>query len=711
MINTLLQLKPRDVPIAVAARNTAGVVLPLAIGILTDHVGIGLGVASGALNTMFLDQPGPYRLRMQRMLLTASGAGVSAFVGALIGAYPPLMVIAALIWGVCGGLLVALGPNAGRAGLACMILLLVMGAAPQAPLGALNAGLLIFAGGVLEMLLALAAWPLLRYRPERSALARVCHELAAIAHRPINPNRLQLVPPVTQGLLDIEQLLHGAHRARGTAMDSFRVLARIIERIRLELLAIVDVINTLQAADDHDAEANAEAQARQTLLRLREYTSRALEAIGDALQRGASPFAASGAIEGYDAALTSLEELNQPGDSALQRQLTIALARAQALGGQLRAAMRNADFAGSRGELRAEETEARLPASLRSGSAFATLRANFNLQSVAFRHALRCGVCLAIAVAGERIFGYPHGFWVPMTTAIVLKPDFAGTFSFGLLRVVGTLAGLILTTLIVHYAFFGNVWAQLVLLTLLCLAFRVLTSMNYGLGVMMLTGVIVILLAFYGIPPGESMLVRGIATSIGSALALIAYALWPTWERLRPALATMIDSYHDYFSTLFDGDSDTRREARTASRSARTNAIASLDRLRGEPKRERALIPLSESVFANANRFIRACMALEAVLQDSTERPALEQVRQFAGLVESSLTEISDGLRHAHPVQIENLRQAERALAKILNEVGPGEAQAVAIAIGDACDRITDSIGTLAHLLDASPPLTNHAKA
>jgi len=72
MLRTLLELKPRDVPIRVALRNTAAVIVPLGIGIATDQVAAGLGIAAGALNTMFLDQPGPYRLRMQRMLLTAN---------------------------------------------------------------------------------------------------------------------------------------------------------------------------------------------------------------------------------------------------------------------------------------------------------------------------------------------------------------------------------------------------------------------------------------------------------------------------------------------------------------------------------------------------------------------------------------------------------------------------------------------------------------
>lgn len=694
MFRTLIELKPRDVPFNVALRNTAGLVLPLAAGIAAGHTTIGLGIASGALNTMFLDQPGPYRLRMQRMLLGALGAGLSGFVGALLGAHAAAMAIAALVCGVAGGMLVALGPNAGRAGLACIILLLVMGADPQDFKGAASIGLLIFIGGLVEMLFALAAWPLHRYRPERSALARICGELAAITRRPIAPNRALRPPPVTQGLLEVEQMLNGAHRARGAEMERFRVLARIVERVRLELVALGDAIDALP-----------DGESRRTLLRLREYASRTLAGIGEALDRGTTAEATSGAIEGFDAALGALEELDLRAVPTLQPMLTVARARAQALAGQLRAAIRNADFAGSRGELEAEEKEARLPAALRTMSPWATLRANLHLQSVAFRHALRLGVCVCIAVIGERTVGHVfggigHGFWVPMTAAIVLKPDFAGTFSFGLLRVAGTLAGLVLTTALVHYAL-GNLWQQLALLAVLGIGFRMLTTMNYGLGVMMLTGLIVLLLGFYGVAPGEAMLARGIATTIGCTFALLAYALWPSWEQLRPALATMIESYRVYFSTLFDGGVDARRDARAASRSARTNAQASLDRLRGEPKPDAGLISLAEGVFANANRLVRAGMALEAVLQDSHERPALDSVRAFARRVDAALGGIADGLRHGRPVRIEGLRACERELARTLAAVPPGgEARAVALALADACDRVTDSINALAHLLE-----------
>lgn len=670
MLQGLVQLKPRDVPLRVALRNAAAIVLPLGIGIASGHVAAGLGVATGALNTMFTDQPGPYRLRLRRMLLTAFAAAVSAFVGSLLGASAPLLALAALLWGVGGGLLVALGPDAGRAGLTSMILLLVMGAEPRDPAGALVAAGLIFAGGVLQTLFAVAAWPLQRYGPEREALAQLCRQLARTARAGSDPD---LAPPLTQALLDIEHLLHGAHRARGPVMERFRVLAGVLERARLELLALADL---------HDPAAHA------TIQRLQEYAARALDALAVAL-------------EGFDAALAALAELRDRADAPRERRLrAAAVARAQELAGGLRAALRNVDFAGSRGALREIAVEHGLPRTLRPRDALAVLRANIGFASIAFRHALRCGLCLAAAVAAERGFEVPHGYWIPMTIAIVLKPDFAGTFRFGLLRVAGTLAGLLLATGLVHYAL-GGAWEQLALLGVLCAGYRLLVTMHYGLGVMLLTAAAVILLAFNGIPPGESMSARGVASVVGSLVALAAYAAWPTREssQVRVALARMLEGYRAYFHELLHGDAAARARSRTAARSLRTNAEASLDRMRQEPGGDRRLAALADRVFAHANRLVRASMLLEAALQDPSHPPEREGLFAFGAEVEARLDDLAASVKAGHAPAIGSLRAHERSLAAALAACSEEDAARRA-AVAEALDRITDSLDSLAHLLD-----------
>jgi uncharacterized membrane protein YccC len=573
-----------------------------------------------------------------------------------------------------------------------MILLVITASEPLPPADAAGPALLFFGGGLLLLLFSIAAWPLQRYRPERTALGQVCRQLAASARRPDDPAQ---PPPVSQALTDVENLLHGLYRARGTAMEAFRVVAEIIERIRLELLALGGLQERIE-----------DGALKTTLARLREYAARALDSIARALDAGVSPLAASAALEGYDAALAAIESIDESTlDMHARRGLAIALAHAHALGGQLRAAVRNAEFAGSRGELRRDADEAQLPRTLRPRNPLAILRANLRLSSIAFRHALRCGACLAIAVAGARASTMEHGFWIPMTTAIVLKPDFAGTFSFGLLRVIGTLLGLLLATALVHFAFGGD-WQRIALLAVLCFGFRELTTVHYGIGVMLLTALIVVLLTFEGVAPGETMAARALGTSLGSALALLAYLIWPTWERgrVQPALADMLDAYRRYFAAVLDDSQRVRSDIRALARSARSNAQASLDRLRGEPRRDSRLVALAEGVFANANRFIRAAMALEAARLGPVQLPARPAAAAFAARVDADLKRIVDSLRAGAMAHDDaGLRNELRVLSRAMEAAaGSEDERTLAAAWAEAGDRIVDSVRTLEHLLHKS---------
>ncbi|HEX6612837.1 MAG TPA: FUSC family protein, partial [Rhodanobacteraceae bacterium] len=447
LLHTLVTTQRRDVPWSVALRNTAAIVLPLAIGAATDHLAAGLGVSAGALNTMFSDQPGPYRLRLRRMLLTALAAGVAAFAGSILGESRPALVFVAALWGFAAALLVALGPHATRAGLISMILLVVLGAEPLRATEAWPAALLIFAGGVLQTLFAIAAWPLQRYRPERLAVADALRGIAALGRRTVARGESVPLPP---SLNDLQALLFGSGRARGRAVEAFQVLAELAERMRTELFALSD----LQAHADSDS-------LRDDLHAVRQAAASVLDSIAAALEQAAPPEAAD-ALAQYRAAAESLSGHDTQADSAAH----IASARAAALGGQLRAAVRNADVAGSRGELRAQRAEFALPRALRPANPLATLRANLHFSSVAFRHAIRCGACLALALVLSHLLPLSRGYWLPMTVAIVLKPDFGATWRAGLLRIAGTLSGLLLTTALLHFGF-SDFWAALALFTLL----------------------------------------------------------------------------------------------------------------------------------------------------------------------------------------------------------------------------------------------------
>lgn len=685
LLHALVHTGKRDVPWLVAARNTAAIVLPLAVGQASGHLGIGLAVSIGALNTVFADQPGPYRLRVQHMLLTAVVAGIAALAGQTLGYWPAAMVLVVAAWGFVAGLMVAVSPHATRVGLTSMILLVVLAADPVPPRQALAISGLIFAGGLLQLLFAIAAWPLQRYRPERLALADALRNLANAARAPVDHGNAVALPP---SLNDLQTFLFGEGRAHGRAAEAFRVLAELAERIRSELFALAD----LQSSCGSPA-------TRDDLQQVRTSAAAVLDEIASAQENAAAP-RSDETLAAFETAAGALGPDDTTAPSNWIR--SIARARAAALGGQLRAAVRNADTAGSRGEIRAQEAELRLPLALQPANALETLRANLRMSSSAFRHALRCGACLAIAVALSHALPLSRGYWLPMTVAIVLRADFGATWRVGLLRTLGTLAGLFVITALLSFTDgTANFWLALALMAVLTFGFRELATVHYGLSVLCITGLVVILLSFYGVPAKEAMVARATETVLGSALALVAYFAWPTWERgrEREVLAQVLESYRDYLIAVLQGDMRACRETRSGARAARSAAQASLDRLRAEPP-SRANLPRAEALVSQANRCVRATMVLEAARGDIAGNQMPTGVAAFANACEQALTAAADAVCNQHPPQgTFLLRAAQRTLATSLHTEHGNLATALDAALLDASDRIVDAIDSVLHIL------------
>ena len=675
VVESLTEIKRPDVPLRVVLRNTAAVVLPLGIGLATGHTEAGLAIGAGALDTMFSDQPGPYRQRMRQLLLASLAAGLASLCGFLIGGQLLLILVATAAFGFFGGLLVVFGTDTARVGMTSMILLVITASTPTSLTGALSGAALIFCGGLLLTLFSLAAWPWQRYLPERHALATVYDGLAVLAKQQAHDDAA--VPALTDAMTTLQQTLLGRHRAHGRAMEAFGVLLELAERIRLELTAMTEL------------RANPSIHAM-----FRDDAARVLAAIADALQQGESPEQAARALATLQASERALLDGSSNTDGLN--------AHIHALSGQLAAAVRNADWAGSRGELRASAEETRLPTALRSSSPWATLRASLTPRSVAFRHAVRTAVCLSAALWISRQLQLPHGYWLPMTAAIVLRPDFAATFSFGLLRVVGTVLGLVLTTVLLHITP-SEPWTHLALMALLCMAFRYLATAHYGIAVAALTGTVVILLSFGGVNSGAAVMDREINTALGSGMALLAYVAWPTWERgrARAALAVMLDAYASYLRALAHPDQrNTHRETRSAVRTARTNAQASIDRMRTEPATPPELLALARALFANSNRLARTAMTLEALIDDLATLPAQAEINSFVDDSAGALQMIAVALRDQTAVDaLPDLRTRQRALVTLMQGA---ENPAAAELLTRITDRLVDNVDTLAYVVGRS---------
>ena len=672
MVAALLKTKPAQLPWRVLLRNTAAVVLPLVWGIATAHLLPGIAAAVGAVVTMYSDQPGPYRQRLFRLLAVSAAGGLATFLGLTLNHHLPALLVASFAIGFCGALLVVFGDAIARVGMTAMILLVIATDLPAPSLGAaLALTAWVTAGGLLLTLFSIAAWPLQRYGPEREALAAVYRELAAMARRGAHDGGAAL--ELTAEMTELQHTLLGPLRAHGAVMDHFGVMLELAERARLELTA-------LELTDPGE---------RLTPL-VQQDCAALFEAISAAIEAGADP---------RQVMRTELDRLQRAERAAAEHEAELPEGpwrHFQALSGQLSAAVRNAERADTQALGRPVQEDLQRPHALRPQSPFAILGANLTPRSAAFRHAVRSAVCFTFALWLARMLPVVHGYWIPMTVAIVLRADFAATFSYGLLRVVGTILGLVLTTALV-YVLPLNAWVHLAVLAALCAGFRYFGDVHYGIAVACLTGMVVLLLAFVGERPEPTVVARLIDTIIGSAVSLSVYALWPTWEkgRTRETLADMLRAYATYLTSLAGGSVHERRDGRQGARVARVNAEASVNRLLAEPATPSALAELAQSLLTNGNRLARTVMTLEALLGHQVPVAQQAALKPFLHQSAAALAEVAEALSvRREPNALPPIRAAQRRLEREL-------ASATDIVV--ACDRLVDNINTLAYLTARTP--------
>src|SRR5215510_402660 len=169
------------ISLARALRNTLGVVAPLIVGHMLGVPRGGLAMASGALNVSYSDGSDPYGQRAKRMLASTMWCSIAVLLGGLTAHSNIASVLAAAAWAFIAGMLVALGTTAADVGVISTVVLVVYAAQPLTARQALEAAGLALCGGLLQIFLSVALWPVRRYEPERRSLAALFSELARIA--------------------------------------------------------------------------------------------------------------------------------------------------------------------------------------------------------------------------------------------------------------------------------------------------------------------------------------------------------------------------------------------------------------------------------------------------------------------------------------------------------------------------------------------------
>ena len=682
-----------------ALRNTAGVVVPLIVGYGLGMPRGGLAVAIGALNVSYSDGSDAYTARAKRMLLSSALCATAVFAGAISGNNHPVAVIVASLWAFVAGLVVAIGTTASDLGVISTVSLLVYAAQPLTARQAAISGLLAMAGGLLQTGLSIALWPVRRYGPERRALAGFYQELA---QKTDDPARTATALADTQRSSQAETALSGLGRDTTLEGVRYRALLSQAERMQLGLLTL----SRLRVRMERESPAHPGVRILATYFRL---AGGVLQLISDSLMTEKRLNTAETPLAALEATTKVLREASASASSSfLSAVLRETRYQMTALNGQLRAAMELANNATPVGEAEFARREAEQPWWLRFRGTLATLRANFTWQSSAFRHAVRLAVCVAVGNLVGRAFDWRRSYWLPMTVVIVLKPDFTSTFSRGVLRVVGTIAGLFLATALFYFL---PQTTPVLILQIVAFTFlmRWVGPGNYGIFAIAVSALVVSLVTILGVAPSVVIWARGVNTAAGGCLALLVYWTWPTWERTEVSerIAQMLDAYGEYFRELTQeyvnsanvagvqarlDESPVLDEKRMATRRARSNLEASMDRVSSEPGTTEEQMSQLNAMLVSSHRFVNAVMALEAGWRHMPPMRTRVEFGVFAEDVEKTIQLLAKMLRGAK-VRAKDLPDLREDHQRLL-QADPTKSEQYA-PVNVEGDRITNSLNTL----------------
>jgi uncharacterized membrane protein YccC len=495
----LVRPKPAPLPWPDMIRTTLAVCVPLGVAFAVGKTTIGLLPAVGGLLGSLTDRGGSYVNRVKRISAVGVFGGAAGLaIGSAIHGRGWIAVIALVVVAGVSAALSTIGEIGSQVGLQ----LLVYSSLGIGPFGALRpvwhtaVGFLV--GVVWALVLILPSWLLDPYGQHQRYVAAVYQALAN-----------QLAAIGTDALTARRQAVTAAVNAAYDELLSARAVAAGRNRTTMRLIAALNASNQMsQAATTLGVAANRPPpMVIETVRRLAE-----------AIRTGAKGFQPPMIPPVWD---------TSPGTVALRASMVGAarvLARDWTPGDRTRATQREEVL---REEVRKHSGD---PA---DGIRERILRVVGGGQ-ISRTFALRLMACMGVAGAVSEVLPLQRSYWVPLTVAIVLKPDYGSVFARALQRGIGTIVGAVAGAVLL--ALFHGAW--------LLIPFGVLAALlpygrdrNYGLQATFLTPLVVVLVDLLN-PIGWGLAgERLVDTLIGCAIVLvIGFAPWPmAWYAHLPA--------------------------------------------------------------------------------------------------------------------------------------------------------------------------------
>lgn len=511
-------------------RSGVAVGSPIVVALLMGNLVLGMFPAMGAMATTMADQGGPYRTRLLRALRIAPAAAFGFAVGGLVNGHGWLAVVVMVALALISAMLSAFGNIGSVAGLQ-MLLFAALGSG-MATSGPWWTGPVMFlVGAAWAVLLTLTGWLFTPSAPERRVVAAAYDALADMQ--------------AAVGTHDFEQRRQDLTAALNTAYDTV-LRARSTDSgpdsDRARLVALLNQTNLTV-----EATLTVAGEGR----RPRPEVVAAVRTVAGAIRERADPPVMPPPIR------------TSPGSRTM----------AAALAGI-------ADILAGR-DLSAEQRRLpRTPLRTRVASAVDDLRGGWVFR----QHAIRLMACMAVAGILTDVVVLERSYWVQLTIAIVLKPDFGSVFARALQRAGGTVVGVFVGGAIVALVPYGP-WIVLPL-ALFAALMPLGQQYNYGLFTAFNAPLVVLLVDLLTRGGWGLVWARMIDTALGCAIVLVVgYALWPSsWHaRVGDRFADAVDTTRGYLEYALVSGPDSGRRRRTYR--ALSDLRAVFQRALSEPRR------------------------------------------------------------------------------------------------------------------------------
>lgn len=198
--------------------------------------------------------------------------------------------------------------------------------------------------------------------------------------------------------------------------------------------------------------------------------------------------------------------------------------------------------------------------------------------------AVRLVLCMTAAEIARQLLPTERPYWVLLTVAIVLKPDFGSVFGRAVQRGAGTLLGVLIGSALL--AFFPRSPALLLAMAVFAAVLPWARAASFGLFSVFQTPVIILMLDL-ALPSDSGLVLERLTdTLIGCGIVLVfGYLLWPqTWRApLDQALSDATAALDAFVEAAFTGSPAERRRARRRTYRALTELQTQLQRRLAEP--------------------------------------------------------------------------------------------------------------------------------